>query len=78
MKTTIKITAVILSIGIITAWVFGLIDNEKTLWAFTVLLPTAIAFWKENKIAEMKKDIEALNKQNQTFIKENLRLNKKM
>lgn len=78
MKKTIKITAVILSIGIITAWIFNLIDNEKTLWAFTVLLPTVIAFLKENKITEMKKDIEVLNKQNQTFIKENLRLNKKM
>lgn len=77
MKKTIKITTLILSIGIITAWVFNLIDNEKTLWAFTVLLPTAIAFWKENKIAELKKDIEALNKQNQILIKENVRLNKK-
>lgn len=76
MKTITTIT-LILSIGIITAWIFNLIDNEKTLWAFTVLLPTAIAFWKENKIAELKKDIEALNKQNQILIKENVRLNKK-
>lgn len=78
MKKTIKITTLILSIGIITAWVFNLIDNEKTLWAFTVLLPTAIAFWKENKITQLKKDIEVLNRQNEMFVKENLRLNKKM
>jgi hypothetical protein len=76
MKKTIKITTLILSIAIITAWVFNLIDNEKALWAFTVLLPTAIAFWKENKITELKKDIEVLNKQNEMFVKENLRLNK--
>ncbi len=76
MKKTIKITTLILSIAIITAWIFNLIDNEKALWAFTVLLPTVIAFWKENKITELKKDIEVLNKQNEMFVKENLRLNK--
>ncbi len=76
MKKTIKITTLILSVAIITAWIFNLIDNEKALWAFTVLLPTAIAFWKENKITELKKDIEVLNKQNEMFVKENLRLNK--
>ena len=76
MKKTIKITTLILSIAIITAWIFNLIDNEKALWAFTVLLPTVIACWKENKITELKKDIEVLNKQNEMFVKENLRLNK--
>ena len=77
MKKTIKITTLILSIAIITAWIFSLIDNEKVLWAFTVLLPTAIAFWKETKIMELKKDIEVLIKLNKTLIKENVRLNKK-
>lgn len=55
MKKTITTITLILSIAIIISWSFNLIDNEKTLWAFTVLLPTAIAFWKENKIAELKK-----------------------
>lgn len=77
MKKTIKITTLLLSIGIITAWMFGVIDNEKAIWAFTVLLPTVIAFWKTHQIENLKTDIDLLNRQNKMFVDENIRLRKK-
>lgn len=65
MKTTIKITTLILSIAIITAWIFNLIDNERLLWIIGVISTSGVALWNFLLKEDYKKENKALKIQNQ-------------
>lgn len=60
MKTTLKITLLIISLGLLTAWVFNVIDNERLLWISGVLGTTGVAVWNWLLKEDYKKEVKHL------------------
>jgi hypothetical protein len=65
MKTILKITLIIITLGLLSAWVFGIIDNERLLWIIGVISSSGVALWNWLLKEDYKRENKSLKIQNQ-------------
>lgn len=58
-KNKLKLIVIVIAIGLLAAWVFGVVNNERLLWIIGVLGSSGAAFYnwllKEEKSKELKR-----------------------
>lgn len=65
MKTKLIYAAIIAALGILAAWIFEVINNERLLWIIGILSTSGYAFWQfllKEGIKEENKTLRIMHK----------------